>query len=333
MQDVADEAGVSLMTVSRILRGSPYHRTETRERVLDIAQRIGYRKNPFLAELLSQRRKCRSKTSVECSIGLVHFQTQGASLQPNQVSFREAVKKRAAELSGRVETIGLKSQNIINGRLYSILRARGCCGVIFENLGDGVRPDDQDEIQLDMERIAVVSIGNFHAGSPFRQIDVAHCGNVRLALRMLMKSGHKRIGLIESSSSRQQNQGRRMGCFLDYQMDLLEEWRVPVLMAEPDGSSNCRIEHWLREHRPDVVISSDDLIIDAVSKFKETAISLAHLDWHPGLKGIPGVCQNWDAIGRMAVDDVFECITQRRSWRQRIPFVAMVNGNWVSSDA
>jgi DNA-binding LacI/PurR family transcriptional regulator len=50
MQDVADAAGVTQPTVSRILSGSPVQvafASETRKRVLDAARQMGYRPNPL----------------------------------------------------------------------------------------------------------------------------------------------------------------------------------------------------------------------------------------------------------------------------------------------
>jgi DNA-binding LacI/PurR family transcriptional regulator len=55
IRDVANEAGLSISSVSRILRGGQGHvyPTETHERVKEIAQRLGYRAN-VAARLLSQ---------------------------------------------------------------------------------------------------------------------------------------------------------------------------------------------------------------------------------------------------------------------------------------
>ena len=45
MTDVAQLAGVSHQTVSRVINGHPHVRVETRERVLEAMEKLGYRRN------------------------------------------------------------------------------------------------------------------------------------------------------------------------------------------------------------------------------------------------------------------------------------------------
>ena len=60
--DVAQEAGVSMMTVSRAINNKGGIREETRQRILEIAERIGYRPSGVARALATNR---------SCTIGLV----------------------------------------------------------------------------------------------------------------------------------------------------------------------------------------------------------------------------------------------------------------------
>lgn len=55
MSDVAQAAGVSHQTVSRVLNGHPSVRPETRERVQDAIARLGYRRNSAARALVTRR--------------------------------------------------------------------------------------------------------------------------------------------------------------------------------------------------------------------------------------------------------------------------------------
>ncbi|MDR1799189.1 MAG: LacI family transcriptional regulator, partial [Bifidobacteriaceae bacterium] len=55
IRDVAKAAGVSPSTVSRVMNGSPQIPQATRERILDLAQRLSYRPNAFARTLRGQR--------------------------------------------------------------------------------------------------------------------------------------------------------------------------------------------------------------------------------------------------------------------------------------
>ncbi|MGO4423074.1 LacI family DNA-binding transcriptional regulator, partial [Streptomyces sp. MCAF7] len=55
MMDVAREAGVSHITVSRVINGHPSVRPETRTRVEAAIRKLGYRRNSVARALKSRR--------------------------------------------------------------------------------------------------------------------------------------------------------------------------------------------------------------------------------------------------------------------------------------
>lgn len=57
MEDVAKMAGVSKMTVSRVLRGYPGCNPETVNKVKQAVEALGYRNNPMDASLMADIRK------------------------------------------------------------------------------------------------------------------------------------------------------------------------------------------------------------------------------------------------------------------------------------
>ena len=55
VSDVADLAGVSIKTVSRVVNGEPHVRASTKERVDRAIAKLNYRPNEFARFLASQR--------------------------------------------------------------------------------------------------------------------------------------------------------------------------------------------------------------------------------------------------------------------------------------
>src|SRR3954469_24928240 len=56
LKDIAREAGVSLMTVSRALRKHASVSPETQSKIERVAKELGYRPNPLISALMSYRR-------------------------------------------------------------------------------------------------------------------------------------------------------------------------------------------------------------------------------------------------------------------------------------
>lgn len=55
IKDIARELSVSVATVSRALSGDKNIRRETKEKILDMAERLGYMPNPVALNLKSMR--------------------------------------------------------------------------------------------------------------------------------------------------------------------------------------------------------------------------------------------------------------------------------------
>ncbi len=107
--DIAREAGVSAATVSRALRGRPGVMPEVRERILEIAKRLGYKPNR-LAQALS-----RGKTNI---IGLVMPEPGGNPFYSNLIEYASAAGR---ELGYQVITLIVDlsaPEGLVDGATY-----------------------------------------------------------------------------------------------------------------------------------------------------------------------------------------------------------------------
>ena len=131
LHDLAKVAGVSVMTVSRALRGEPRVAPETRRRLLALAEEMGYTPDPDLARLM-HRVRSRKKVKFRAVIAVIReWVPEDNLLGPSyQYVSLEAIRDRARGHGYEVEEFWLGRNGLTPRKLESILQARGIEAVI-----------------------------------------------------------------------------------------------------------------------------------------------------------------------------------------------------------
>ena len=177
LQDVADEAQVSRAVASRALSGDPRARIsrETRQRILEAAERLGYRPNQLARGLRTARAN---------ALALVVPSVTNAVF---------------AELVAGVETVASSAGFAVflgqlgsNRDLQALVGEGRVDGVILQR--DEATPDDELLRLLDIRQPVVLfnSTLEGHVGSVVLPDEAA----ARLATEHLLKLGHRRIGFL-----------------------------------------------------------------------------------------------------------------------------------------
>lgn len=192
--DVATAAGVSPMTVSRVLNGRGGAGEETRQRVLEAAQALNYRPNVFAQSLKSDRSN---------TVGIV---------VPDIVNpfFPEII--RGAELVARPAGYTLLSCNVIEDPE----REEEVLGMLLDKRVDGLiicsaRLDEERLLRAIAPHRAVVlinrSVAKRHAGT----IEVDYRSGVEALITQLVAQGRRRFGfaagLVSSHGGRKRREG------------------------------------------------------------------------------------------------------------------------------
>ena len=137
LKAVAEAAGVSAMTVSRVFRHSPKVSTATRDRVLEAAAQLGYRPDPLVAQLMERIRMHRQHGEratlallyehVSEPIGIHHYVTL------------ESVRARAEPHGYRVDAIRVGKGGLSPKRVQQVLEAgEEACGFDYCRVGTAV---------------------------------------------------------------------------------------------------------------------------------------------------------------------------------------------------
>src|SRR5690349_14644188 len=182
LEDVARLAGVSRNTVSLAIRGSPRVNPRTRERVMDVVRRTGYRPN-YAARALAGRRTT--------TVGLVRY---GSSKMQGD-SYYDMI---LAGLRRALDDAGYD--------LLLFAPTRQADGLdLTEPIGSG-RVDGMVIIGTQTDRAAVanahrqgaciVHVGRRDFGADVPIVSADEVGGVEGALRHLREHGHTRIALV-----------------------------------------------------------------------------------------------------------------------------------------
>jgi DNA-binding LacI/PurR family transcriptional regulator len=175
--DVANLAGVSQKTVSRVMNGEPYVKENVRLRVLQAAQELGYRRNNAARALTSGR---------TWRIGVVSLGSPLYGPASMLIELERAARSTGYSLS--IVTTFEGDPHGVAGAIDSLL-TEGVDGIVLSE------PIDEGEnVRLDAD-IPVLSLGRFPGLTGPRVFttgaDGAHAG--RLATEHLLSLGHRTV--------------------------------------------------------------------------------------------------------------------------------------------
>lgn len=264
IQDIAEKAQVSKMTVSRVLSGKGYVKKETAERIKTIISELNYEPN-FIARSLSSKRSM--------ILGVIIFKT-APSL------FDEYV---AQVFSGIVDNSEIKHYRIMvfpvdpnqgdENEYYKIARSNLLDGLILLRS----RINDAKIEALAKTGFPLVLV-NFKKYSPYYNfVDTENYKGAVLAMEHLIKKGHKKI-VFYSGNLFETNARDR---FKAYQDTLInnglkynEEWVIHSEFDEEDAYLKTE-QIFKCTNRPTAIFCASDYIaIGAIRRIQEMGLKI-----------------------------------------------------------
>lgn len=330
LKDIATKAGVSLMTVSRVLRGQPKVAASTRERVLATAHSMDYKPDPHLARLMETVRG-RKKKKVRAVIAVIreHVPQDGLLSPSYQYVPLEAIRRRAQGHGYEVEEFWLGKEGLTPARLGKILHARGIEGVI-------VSPQS---MQLPCSQMDYAPYAAVTFGYAMREPTLHMCaGNMTLGIQTaavrLADRGYKKVGVAVTKWIVNRSQFGYSGGLFHWQQELPPEQCVPLLLFPNNDISRGydSFARWLEAHQPDVVITFDTHVPGWLRRlglrFPEDIGFVAH-DWTPQMQAYAGIHQRRDHLAAAAVDLVVTQLSQHEHGVPEVPRQIMVPPEWI----
>lgn len=175
MRDVAAAAGVSAQTVSRVLSNHPNVQESTRARVMDVVEKLGYRRNYTARALVTGRSR---------TIGLVTLSTNYYSRSSVSLGIEDGARDAGYTVSSVTSTLDSAALTDAVGRLVF----QGVDGIILA----APLLEATDAIRKLTQRIPTINTdGSTEWGA--EQVGVDQDVSAVLATRHLLDLGHKTV--------------------------------------------------------------------------------------------------------------------------------------------
>ncbi len=329
---VARLAGVSAMTVSRVLRNSPLVTAKTRKTVLNALKRSRYRPDPQIVRLMGviRARKVRGIRSV---IGFIRDDIPEDELHDLAYQYHSIANIRdyAARYGYLVEEFFLGRSGITPNRLGQILRSRGVEGII-------VSPQSSRLMgaQFDYSPFAAATLGYGLPTVSVHRASTNMTQGILDATEELHRRGYSRVGLAITPWIDARSNYTYSGALLHYQQNVPANRRVPLLLF-PEN----RISHgarvflaWFKRHRPDAVITFDAYVPDwltgelALGIPKDVGV-VVH-DWTPRMTTFAGIDHRRPHVAAAAVDLVVTQLMQNQCGVTEVPRQVLIPPRFVA---
>ncbi len=327
LKDIAAEANLSVSAVSMALKNDQTMSSRTVERVKQLAEDMGYKPDPALSALSAYRSKLRVQHQFSV-IGLVTNWTEKDlwTSQARQKQVIQGAEKRALQLGFSLQHFWAREPGVSNKRFSQILRARGIRGLIlapFEN--------NDDELDLEWNQFSVVTISRPSRYTLFHHVVQNHYMDMLLCWKKILDRGYRRVGLVvqKKIDMRWSNQWDAAHIFSQQQSGSVEDM-IPVLRVEGEDDLDT-IRGWLRDYRPQVVISRCHHFLEAVRleglKIPDD-IAYISLNVNEDIADATGISHRRDLLGAMAVDVLNSLLQRNHTGPDEVPHGTQIDGIW-----
>jgi len=331
LNDIARELGYSKNTISLALRASPQIPPATRERIKAAADRLGYRPNAVVSQLMAQLRSART-SRLQATLALVNANLDRHAFKnhPTIPIYVEGCEGRAASLGYDFDRFWMHDPDLTAERWLRILGTRGIKGVVLVGLMDTNHLPAR--LQPVWERLPCVVTGVRTRDPALSYCCVDHYNLALIAFERALALGYQRPGLVLDDVIDALVERRFSAGYLTGQRQLPRSQQIPVF-GDVNGPGRAdAFRAWLDRHRPDVVFTLYNSVIGwlkAAGRRIPDDIGVIQLEWRASRPDIAGMNQHNLVTGEAAVDMVVSQIHHNEAGVQEFPRATLIGATWV----
>ena len=297
---IADLAGVSSATVSRALKKDPRLLPSTVARIEQIADELGYRRNPELSRVMSETASSRYRKTGETIVCVVTRPTPWDSV----AAFFGAMTARGASYGFTVEPFRLFEDGMSAARANQILWARGTAGLIVLPPPATMRKNGKITLPIEWDKFCAVEVDDVMTEPVLNRVRHNHLAGIWRALEELEILGYRRIGLCLMDSVEFDTHHRWTAGYLYWsRIRGFTDDLDPLICPEFSGKA---IERWIGRQKIDAVIAPG---VEVLHWMRQCGIRVpeevgyASLDLiRVGAESVTGIDQRRDLLWSRAVD-------------------------------
>jgi LacI family transcriptional regulator len=330
--DIARKAKVTQTTVSLAMRCHPSVPEPTRQRILNLAAKMGYRPDPMLSSLVAYRRAVRQASFQGVLAWVTNYPTENGWSNGQQIGYFQGAEQRARELGYKLETIWLRQPGLKPDRIRQILQTRGIQGLLLTP-----QPQPHTVIEQDWAQFSSVAFGYTLQQPQLHMVMNHQFRNMANLIRKLHDLGHRRVGFAMPSSQDERVENNYLAGYLVEQQKLPRADRVPHLLDRQFGPSS--FFRWLEKHGPRVIVTDlgtaprirEWLKEKGCAVPREVGLALPNVPF--GDRFYAGIDESPLLVGATAVDVVVGMIHRSERGVPANPRYILIEGRWFDGQS
>src|ERR1700746_21013 len=268
IKDVAELAGGSFKTVSRVINRSPHVRDEVRQKVLRAADTLEYRPHHHARHMRTQRSK------------VFGFMSDDIATTPFAGQIIQGAQEAAWQREMLLLTFNTAGDPVMEEAAVQMALERGVEGIIFATMYHRAV-----QVPKDAFRLPLVLADCFARNCPVRSVVPDEVNGGLLATKLLLEKGHRRIAMINADQKYPAAEGRLQGY-----LQALEKFRMtvePELIRTGGWWQDDGYEHALallqRKQIPTAIFcASDRIAMGVYDALKEKGFRITEMSREAG---------------------------------------------------
>jgi LacI family transcriptional regulator len=330
IRTIAAACGCSRNTVSLALKHDPQVKAERARSIRKIAQKLGYRPDPRVAQVMSNIAK-RNKQHLS-KIGVLvakDFDRPDPWKDLSYLSlFYDGISEQMNDRGYLFDCFWLGAPNMTPSRMKTILLTRGIEGLIVFSYSKAPAI-----IDFDFSNFAASAIGRALNQPRLDAVGGDLHNDLNTVVLKIQERGFDRIGLALDKGFSVRSLHSWEAAYQYYRANVPEALRIPTCIYS--RSDTTELENWMHQFKPDCVIGTSVTtykdLIDLGFSFPQDAgfVTLSQDDNYPGITGIELPHR---LMATKAVDIVAEKLRNHERGLPKNPELVLFAGRWIEGN-